>query len=87
MKKPSILKVRKIPDVIDLAQNALQWSVHSNATPVPQAVQLSLDRLLPGRFDVLAGVDHLEHRRDLAHVGRGHLAENIAVPMHDGVVE
>ena len=44
-----------------------------------QAVQLldHWDSLVTGRPDVLAGTDRLEHRRDLAHLGRRHLAEDV----------
>jgi hypothetical protein len=45
------------------------------------------DGLLARCGDVLAGVDRLEHGRDLPHLGRGHMAEDVAVPVHDGVVE
>jgi hypothetical protein len=44
------------------------------------------DGLLPGRREVLAGVDYFEHRGNLAHLGRGHVAEDIAVPMHDAAL-
>jgi hypothetical protein len=33
--------------------------------------------------EVLAGVDRLEHGRNLPHLGRGHVAEDVAVPVHD----
>jgi hypothetical protein len=42
---------------------------------------------LPGRRDVLADVDRLKHGCDLAHLGRRHMAEDGAVPVHDGVLE
>jgi len=45
------------------------------------------DGLLARCGDVLAGVDRLEHGRDLPHLSRGHVAEDIAVPVHDGLVE
>jgi hypothetical protein len=32
-------------------------------------------------------MDRLEHRCDLPHLGRGNVTEDIAVPVHDGVVE
>jgi hypothetical protein len=32
-------------------------------------------------------VNRLEHGRDLPHLGRGHVAEDVAIPVHDGVVE
>jgi hypothetical protein len=32
-------------------------------------------------------VDRLEHGCDLAHLGRRHMAEDGAVPVHDGVLE
>jgi hypothetical protein len=28
-------------------------------------------------------VDRLEHGRNLPHLGRGHVAENVSVPVHD----
>ena len=37
------------------------------------------DGLLARCGDVLAGVDRLEHGRDLAHLRRGHVAEDVAV--------
>ena len=36
--------------------------------------------------DVLARVDRLEHRRNLPHLGRGHVAEDVAVPVHDAAL-
>src|SRR6185295_2444453 len=42
-----------------------------------------LDSLLPSRRNVLAGVDRLEHGRDLANLARGNMAEDVAVPMYD----
>ena len=39
--------------------------------------------LLPSRRNVLAGVDRLEHGRDVANLARGNVAEDVAVPMHD----
>src|SRR5262249_14014296 len=50
-----------------------------------QATQLvdHSDGLLACCRDVLAGVDRLEHGRDLPHLGRGHVAEDVAVPVHD----
>ena len=53
-----------------------------------QAAQLldHLDSLLPCRRDVLAGMDRLKHRRDLPHLGRGHVAEDVAVPVHDAAL-
>src|SRR6202008_4155078 len=33
--------------------------------------------------EILAGVDRLEHGRDLPHLGRGHMDEDIAVPVHN----
>ena len=39
-------------------------------------------RLLLGRVPALLGVDGLEHLGHLAHLGRGHVAENIAEEMH-----
>src|SRR6516164_5925474 len=50
-----------------------------------QATQLldHSDGLLARCGDVLAGVDRLEHGRDLPHLGRGHVAEDVAVPVHD----
>src|SRR5262249_46920210 len=50
-----------------------------------QAMQLLdySDGPLACRRDVLAGVDRLKHGRDLPHLGRGHVAEDIAVPVHD----
>src|SRR5262245_22658848 len=33
--------------------------------------------------DVLAGMDRLEHGRDLPHLGRGHVTEDVAVPLRD----
>src|SRR5262249_29631341 len=52
-----------------------------------QATQLldHSDGLLARCGDVLAGVDRLEHGRDLPHLGRGHVAENVAVPVHCSV--
>src|SRR6516225_287433 len=50
-----------------------------------QATQL-LDHsggLLARCRDVLAGVDRLEHGRDLPHLGRGHVTEDVAEPVHD----
>lgn len=32
-------------------------------------------------------MDRFQHRRNLAHSGRRHVAEDVAVPMRDGVVE
>src|SRR5262249_32250291 len=50
-----------------------------------QATQLldHSDGLLARCREVLAGVDRLEHGRDLPHLGRGHVAEDIAVPVYD----
>src|SRR5260221_1558348 len=50
-----------------------------------QATQLldHSDGLLARCRDVLAGVDRLEHGRDLPHLGRGHVTEDVAVPVHD----
>src|SRR5215471_3598365 len=50
-----------------------------------QATQLldHSDSLLARCRDVLARVDRLEHGRNLPHPGRGHVAEDIAVPMYD----
>src|SRR5262249_22799038 len=50
-----------------------------------QATQLlnHSDGLLACRREVLAGVDRLEHGRNLPHLGRGHVAEDVAVPVHD----
>src|SRR5262249_51854223 len=50
-----------------------------------QATQLLdySDGLLARCRDVLAGVDRLEHGRDLPHLGRGHVTANIAIPVHD----
>ena len=45
------------------------------------------DSLLARRHNVLAGMDRLEHGRDLAHLSRRHVAEDVAVPMHHGAVE
>jgi hypothetical protein len=39
------------------------------------------------RNNVLAGMDRLEHCRNLPHLGRGHVAEDVAVPVHYGIVE
>src|SRR6516162_1546947 len=39
--------------------------------------------LLTRRHHVLTGMDRLEHGRDLPHLGRGYMTEDIAVPMHD----
>src|SRR4029434_10143111 len=49
----------------------------------PQRPQLldHSDGLLACRRDVLAGVDRLEHRGDLPHLGPGHVAEDVAVPV------
>src|SRR3974377_897116 len=33
--------------------------------------------------NILTGVDRLEHSRDLPHLGRRHMTENVAVPMQD----
>lgn len=41
------------------------------------------DSLLARRHEVLAGMDRLAHRRDLSHLGRGNVAEDVAIPMHD----
>jgi hypothetical protein len=41
------------------------------------------DSLLPRRHDIRAGMDRLEHRRDLSHLCRGNVAEDVAIPMHD----
>ena len=48
-----------------------------------QATQLLdySDGLLARCRDVLAGVDRLEHGRDLPHLGRGHVAEDVAIPV------
>jgi hypothetical protein len=35
------------------------------------------------RRDVLAGMDRLKHGRDLPHLGRGHVTEDVAIPVHD----
>src|SRR5262245_51546853 len=50
-----------------------------------QATQLldHSDGLLARCRDVLACVDRLEHGRNLPHLGRGHVTEDIAVPMYD----
>jgi hypothetical protein len=34
----------------------------------------------------MLGFKRLEHRRDLAHLGRGHMAEDVAVPMHNAAL-
>jgi hypothetical protein len=44
------------------------------------------DSLLACRHDVLTSVDCLEHGRDLPHLGRRHVAEDIAVPMHNAAL-
>src|SRR6516164_10635721 len=41
------------------------------------------DGLLACCREVLAGMDRLEHGRDLPHLGRGHVTEDVAVPVHD----
>jgi hypothetical protein len=41
------------------------------------------DCLLACCRNVLAGVDRLEHGRDLPNLGRGHVTEDVAVPVHD----
>src|SRR5262249_37468648 len=51
----------------------------------PQLVDHS-DGFLACRRDVLARVDRLEHRRNLPHLGRGHVAEDVAVPVHDAAL-
>src|SRR5262249_24510468 len=50
-----------------------------------QATQLldHSDGLLARCRDVLARVDRLEHGRNLPHPGRGHVTEDIAVPVYD----
>src|SRR5262245_6978283 len=50
-----------------------------------QATQLldHSDSLLACRRDILAGMDRLKHGRDLPHLRRGHVAEDVAVPVHD----
>src|SRR5262249_935175 len=50
-----------------------------------QAAQLldHSDGLLARCGDVLASVDRLEHGRDLPHLARGHVAKDVAVPVHD----
>src|SRR5215831_2109793 len=50
-----------------------------------QATQLldHSDGLLACCREVLAGVDRLEHGCDLPHLGRGHVTEDVAVPVHD----
>jgi hypothetical protein len=45
-----------------------------------------LDSLLPCRHAVLAGDDRLEHRRDLAHFCRRHMAKDVAISMHDAAL-
>ena len=54
----------------------------------PQRAQLldHSDDLFACGHDVLARVDRLEHRRDLPHLGRGHVAEDVAVPVHDAAL-
>jgi hypothetical protein len=53
-----------------------------------QAAQLldHSDSLLPGCYEVLAGTDRFQHRGNLAHLRRGHVAEDVAVPMHDAAL-
>src|SRR6516165_525280 len=48
--------------------------------PLPPAHS---DGLLARCREVLAGVDRLEHGCDLTHLGRGHVTEDVAVPVHD----
>jgi hypothetical protein len=43
------------------------------------------DGLLARCRSVLADMDRLEHGRDLLHLRRADAAEDIAVPVHDGV--
>jgi len=54
-----------------------------------QATQLldHSDGLLVCCREVLAGVDCLEHGCDLPHLGRGHVTEDVALPVDDGAVE
>ena len=53
----------------------------------PQRAQLldHLDDLFACGHDVLARVDCLEHRRNLPHLGRWHVAEDVGVPVHCSV--
>src|SRR5258708_18737554 len=50
-----------------------------------QATQLLdySDGLLARCREVLARVNRLEHGRNLPHLGRGHVAEDVAIPVHD----
>src|SRR5262249_31071233 len=53
-----------------------------------QAAQLlnHSDGLFARRHDVLAGMDRLEHGRDLPDFRRGHVAEDVAIPVHDAAL-
>src|SRR5262249_23068526 len=44
------------------------------------------DGLLARCHNVLAGVDRLEHGRDLPHFGRRHVAEDVAIPVYDAAL-
>src|SRR5262245_16555587 len=69
-----------------VAERLLDRRFHQLGGPgEAQAPQLldHLDSLLARCPDVLARVDRLEHGRNLPHPGRGHVTEDIAVPMYD----
>jgi hypothetical protein len=57
----------------------------SHQTQRPQLLDHS-DSLLTRRHDVLAGVDRLEHGRNLPHLGRGHVTEDVTIPVHDAAL-
>src|SRR5262249_55511334 len=65
--------------LLDRRFHQLGGSSEAQATQLPD----HSDSLLARCRDVIARVDRLEHGRNLRHPGRGHLAEDIAVPMYD----
>src|SRR5262249_19624547 len=68
-----------------VAERLLDRRFHQLGGPgEAQATQLldHLDSLLARCRDVLARMDRLEHGRNLPHLGRGHVTEDITAPLH-----